>query len=95
MDEAVSELGESLSDDARCTLERLARPIADGATISQAARESGLPSTIAATKRLATLRAELALLDPHDESARLTSTGSPRWCDRVRRSGVDDPGRLR
>ena len=59
MSNVVAELGASLSEQGRWTLEHVARPLADGGRISDVAREAGL-STPAATRLLAEVREEIA-----------------------------------
>ncbi|MBA3380816.1 MAG: hypothetical protein H0T97_02965 [Actinobacteria bacterium] len=59
MSNAVAELGASLSEQGRWTLEHVARPLADGGRIGEVAREAGI-STPAATRLLADVREELS-----------------------------------
>jgi len=59
MSNVVAELGASLSEQGRWTLEHVARPLADGGRISDVAREVGL-SAPAAKRLLAELREEMA-----------------------------------
>ena len=59
MSNAVAELGASLSEQGRWTLEHVARPLAEGGRISDVAREVGL-SAPAAKRLLAELREEMA-----------------------------------
>jgi len=59
MSNAVAELGASLSEQGRWTLENVARPLAEGGRIAEVAREAGL-STPAATRLLAEVREELS-----------------------------------
>ena len=59
MSNAVAELGASLSEQGRWTLEHVARPLAEGGRIAEVAREAGL-STPAAQRLLAEAREELS-----------------------------------
>ncbi len=59
MSNAVAELGASLSEQGRWTLEHVARPLADGGRIGEVAREAGL-SMQAATRLLTEVREELS-----------------------------------
>lgn len=59
LDAAAAELGEGLSVDARWTLERLACPMAGGATTNQAGLEAGI-TVFRAKRHLEELREELA-----------------------------------
>ena len=59
MSNAVAELGASLSEQGRWTLENVARPLAEGGRIAEVAREAGL-STPAAARLLAEVREEMA-----------------------------------
>jgi len=59
MSNAVAELGGSLSEQGRWTLEHVARPLAEGGRIGEVAREAGV-STPAATRLLAEVREELS-----------------------------------
>jgi len=58
MSNAVAELGGSLSEQGRWTLEHVARPLAEGGRIGEVAREAGL-STPAAARLLAEVREEM------------------------------------
>jgi len=59
MSGAVAELGASLSEQGRWTLENVARPLADGGRIGEVAREAGI-STPAAARLLTEVREELS-----------------------------------
>ena len=59
MGNVVAELGASLSEQGRWTLENVARPLAEGGRIGEVAREAGL-STPAAARLLAEVREEMA-----------------------------------